>query len=118
MNSIWTYAPDLEPQGTTLTGFSVETATGTIGQVERQTDQPGVQHLVVDTGVWVFGKSVLIPAGIVTGVDRAAKVVTVARTKEEIKAAPRFTVDSETADLGYLAEVGSYYSGLPALARV
>lgn len=45
-----------------LVGFTVEAADGTIGHVDRQQDQPGMQHLVVDTGVWVFGKSILIPA--------------------------------------------------------
>jgi hypothetical protein len=118
VNSIWTYAPGLEPQENTLTGFTVEAPDGTVGQVERQSDRPGARHCVVDTGVWVFGKSLLIPAGIVTRVDPASKVVTVARTKDEIKAAPRFTVDSQTADPGYLSEVGAYYATLPAPAAL
>ncbi|WP_407836312.1 PRC-barrel domain containing protein [Streptomyces sp. DSM 116496] len=59
-------------------------------------DQSGMQHLVVDTGVWVFGKSVLIPAGALTRIDTEAQAVRVSATQEEIKAAPRFTTDSET----------------------
>lgn len=117
MNSIWTYAPGMDLQDNSLTGFTVEASDGTVGQVERQSDQPGAHHFVVDTGVWVFGKSLLIPAGLVTHIDPAAKVVTVARSKEEIKAAPRFTVDSQTTDPGYLADVGTYYATLPAPAH-
>lgn len=53
--------------------FTVEAADGAIGHVDRQQDQPGRQHLVVDTGAWVFGQSVLIPAGAVTVIDTEAQ---------------------------------------------
>lgn len=95
-----------------LAGFTVEAADGGIGHVDRQEDEPGMQHLVVDTGVWKFGRSVLIPAGAVTAVDTQARTVKVAATREEIKSAPRFVTDSETGDHGYLAEVGAYYLSL------
>ncbi len=110
MGTVWTYA-----QGSgyasrqSLAGFSVEAADGVIGHVDRQQDQPGMQHLVVDTGVWVFGRSVLIPAGAVTAIDTEAQTVKVAPSREQIKAAPRFTTDSDTADHDYLSAVGEYY---------
>ncbi len=113
MNSMWDYPMRNGSQGPeSLVGFAVEASDGTVGQVERQVDQPGMQHLVVDTGVWVFGKSVLIPAGAVSGIDAPNQTVTVAFTKNEIKAAPRFTIDSETAETAYLTEVGDYYAAL------
>ncbi|MBT2389209.1 PRC-barrel domain containing protein [Streptomyces sp. ISL-1] len=113
MSSIWTYAQGsgYTPEQS-LVGFTVEAADGAIGQVDRQQDQPDMQHLVVDTGVWVFGKSVLIPAGAVTRIDSDARTVTVARTREEIKAAPQFTTDRETTHPTYLAAVGNYYFSL------
>ncbi|CAM5450335.1 PRC-barrel domain containing protein [Streptomyces microflavus] len=89
-------------------GFTVEAADGVVGHVDRQQDLPGIQHMVVDTGVWKFGRSVLILAGAVTSIDAAAQKVEVAASREEIKAAPRFTTDSETADPVYLSEVGDY----------
>ncbi|MFG2138366.1 PRC-barrel domain containing protein [Streptomyces sp. NPDC048650] len=117
MKSIWAYPADIGHLGhTSLAGYSVETPDGTLGQVERQMDVPGRQHLVVDTGVWVFGKSVLIPAGVVHAIDTSAKTVTVTRTKDEIKAAPRFVLDSQTTEAGYLTEVGAYYAALGAPA--
>ncbi|XQE77901.1 PRC-barrel domain containing protein [Streptomyces microflavus] len=115
MGSVWQYAPGSGYGALqSMVGFTVEAADGVIGHVDRQQDQPGMQHLVVDTGVWKFGRSVLIPAGAVTSIDAAAQKVEVAASREETKAAPRFTTDSETADPGYLSGVGDYYLSLPA----
>ncbi|MDJ0382484.1 PRC-barrel domain containing protein [Streptomyces sp. G-G2] len=113
MSGVWMYAQDsgYTPRQS-LVGFAVAAADGAIGHVDRQQDQPGMQHLVVDTGVWVFGKSVLIPAGAVTVIDSEERTVTVSGTQEEIKAAPQFTTDSETADHDYLSAVGNYYVSL------
>ncbi|MFF1737597.1 PRC-barrel domain containing protein [Streptomyces sp. NPDC058247] len=80
--------------------------------MERQVDEAGMQHLVVDTGVWLFGRSVLIPAGIVVAIDTGAQTVTVTHTRDEIKGAPRFTLDSQTTEPTYLTEVGNYYATL------
>ncbi|MFI1226721.1 MULTISPECIES: PRC-barrel domain containing protein [unclassified Streptomyces] len=115
MGDVWAFGRDSGyAAGQSLAGFSVEAADGVIGHAERQEDEPGMQHLVVDTGVWKFGRSVLIPAGAVTAVDTGAQTVKVAPSREEIKSAPRFTTDSETTDHGYLAEVGAYYLSLQA----
>ncbi|MFB6902891.1 PRC-barrel domain containing protein [Micromonospora tulbaghiae] len=115
MNDVWAFGQDSgHAVGQPLTGFSVEAADGVVGHVERQEDTPGMQHLVVDTGVWKFGRSVLIPAGAVTAVDAGAQTVKVAPSRDEIKAAPRFETDSETTDHGYLSEVGAYYLSLRA----
>ncbi|MCX5403065.1 PRC-barrel domain containing protein [Streptomyces sp. NBC_00335] len=113
MSGMWMYAQDSGyTSGQSLVGFTVEAADGAIGHVDRQQDQSGMQHLVVDTGVWVFGKSVLIPAGAVTRIDAEVQAVRVSATQEEIKAAPRFTTDSETAEHDYLSAVGDYYVSL------
>ncbi|PBC86990.1 hypothetical protein SAMN05428945_5418 [Streptomyces sp. 2224.1] len=113
MKNIWAYPADVGYQGQEpLTGFTVETPDGTLGQVERQMNEPGRQHLIVDTSVWVFGASLLVPAGIVHSVDTAAKTVTVTHARDKIKAAPRFAFDSQTAEVGYLTEVGRYYASL------
>ena len=114
MESIWSYAAGsgfTEEQD--LTGCTVVATDGTIGHVDRQADHFGMRHLVVDTGVWVFGRSVLVPVGMVRGVDPEARTVTVGCTRAEVKAAPRFRTDSETMDREYLASVGDYYHRLP-----
>lgn len=113
----WSYAPESGfPFAESLVGFEVEAADGVLGHVDRQSDHPGARHLVVETGVWLFGKSVLVPAGVVSHVDVAARRVTLTRTRDEIKSAPRFARDSETADVRYLSQVDAYYATLgPAL---
>ena len=114
---IWSYASDSGfVEGQDLTGFSVVASDGTIGHVDRQAAPEGLAHLVVDTGVWVFGRSVLVPVGVVTRVDAQGRRVTVACTRSEVKAAPRFRIDSETRDRAYLSEVGAYYLRLTATA--
>ncbi|WP_320777386.1 PRC-barrel domain-containing protein [Streptomyces sp. CRN 30] len=114
MERIWSYAPGSgHVEGEDLSGCTVVASDGTIGHVDRQADHFGMRHLVVDTGVWVFGRSVLVPVGVVTGIDKGAGKVTVSCTRAEVKAAPRFRTDSETMDQGYLAAVGDYYHGLP-----
>ncbi|CAL9348944.1 PRC-barrel domain containing protein [Streptomyces sp. NPDC058947] len=114
IDRIWSYAPDSgHVEGQDLTGFTVAAADGTIGHVDREAAPHGLRHLVVDTGVWVFGRSVLVPAGVVTGVDAQARKVTLACTRADAKAAPRFQTDSETRDQQYLRAVGDYYDRLP-----
>ncbi|MGC5040519.1 MULTISPECIES: PRC-barrel domain containing protein [unclassified Streptomyces] len=114
IDRIWSYAPDSgHVEGQDLTGFAVAAADGTIGHVDREAAPHGLRHLVVDTGVWVFGRSVLVPAGVVTGIDTQARKVTLACTRADAKAAPRFQTDSETRDQQYLRTVGDYYDRLP-----
>jgi hypothetical protein len=114
VDRIWSYAPEFNhPEVHDLTGYSVEATDGTIGQVDRQADDSGMRHLIVDTGVWVFGRSVLVPVGVVAGIDTETRKITVTCTREEIKSAPGFRTDRETLDPAYLATVGSYYGGLP-----
>jgi hypothetical protein len=110
---MWVYSTDSGYAPTRdLTGFTVEAPDGVLGRVDRQSDRPGTQHLVVDTGAWVFGRSVLVPAGFVRRINAGERRVTVIATKEQIKNAPRFTTDSQTADSAYLTEVARYYAGL------
>ncbi|MFF5184700.1 PRC-barrel domain containing protein [Streptomyces sp. NPDC000345] len=113
IDGIWSYTvPSGHVEGEDLTDCTVVAADGTIGHVEREADPHGLRHLVVDTGVWLFGRSVVVPVGLVTGIDRTARTVSLACTGDQVKEAPRFRTDSETTDPGYLAEVGAYYHRL------
>lgn len=91
-----------------LTGFTVEALDGSIGKIDEATYEVGRSYIVVDTGPWIFGKKVMIPAGIVRGVDESDEVVFVNRTKEQIKQAPEYD-DSLTTDDTYRQDLGSYY---------
>jgi hypothetical protein len=61
----------------------------------------GARYLIVDTGPWIFGKKVVIPAGAIERVDRSDEKVFLALPKEAIKNAPEYDPPSRrvtTAD--------------------
>lgn len=95
-------------ESTELVDFEVEALDGSIGKVDEATTEAGSGHLVVDTGPWIFGKRVLLPAGVVREIDDEEKRIFVNRTKEQIKNAPEFD-ESMIADQGYRGRLGSYY---------
>ncbi|MFF4381047.1 PRC-barrel domain-containing protein [Kitasatospora sp. NPDC092039] len=74
--------------GTDLIGFHVEAVDGSVGKVDKLSEEVGAQYLVVDTGPWIFGKRVLLPAGTVIRIEVAEQKVYVDRTREEIKHSP------------------------------
>ncbi|MFK0200481.1 PRC-barrel domain-containing protein [Streptomyces lavendulae] len=114
-DNVWNYQPTSGlPAGTDLTGYKVEAADGSIGKVDKHSDEVGNAYLVVDTGVWIFGKEVLLPARTVVRIDPEDKKVFVDRTKEQIKNAPEFHRDKHLGDTGYREELGTYYgTGAP-----
>ena len=104
---IWTYR-DATLSGQTLTGYDVEAADGSIGTVDEATAEAGNSFIVVSTGPWIFGKKVMLPAGVVERVDHPEGRVFVDRTKDEIKSAPEFD-ESRYLEPHYLDELGGYY---------
>jgi hypothetical protein len=93
-----------------LTGFSVEATDGSIGKVDEATYETSRSYIVVDTGPWIFGKKVMLPAAVVERVDLDSETVFVNRTKDEIKNAPEFD-ETTYRDEAYRSQVGDYYSG-------
>ena len=67
--------------GTNLEGFEVEATDGGIGKVDEATNEVGGSYIVVDTGPWIFGKKVLLPAGVTQTVDFDEQKVYVNRTR-------------------------------------
>ena len=95
--------------GLDLVGFGVEATDGGIGKVDEATHDVGGAYIVVDTGPWIFGKKVLLPAGVVQTVDIDEGKVFVDRTKDEIKNAPEFD-EATYKDEAYRGNIGGYYS--------
>ncbi|WP_326615762.1 PRC-barrel domain containing protein [Streptomyces decoyicus] len=110
MSDIWGYqATTGHTAGANLIGYKVEATDGSIGKVDSHSDEVGASHLVVDTGVWIFGKHVLLPAGTVSRIDDAEEKIYVERTKAEIKDAPEFDKGKHLGDAGYYEQLGIYY---------
>ncbi|GAA1192503.1 hypothetical protein F4556_006664 [Kitasatospora gansuensis] len=95
--------------GHDLIGYHVEATDGRIGKVDKHSDETDSAYLVVDTGPWIFGKHVLLPAGTVLRVDQAEQVVHVDRSKDEIKNGPAFNPYEHEIDRGYREAYGAYY---------
>jgi hypothetical protein len=108
---VWTYregvlAPDVSSRD--VVGYGVEATDGSIGKVDDATYDVGSSYLVVDTGPWIFGKKVMLPAGVIVGLDHDEERIYVDRTKDQIKHAPEFD-DSLIRDDEYRSRLGSYY---------
>ncbi|MER5488419.1 PRC-barrel domain-containing protein [Streptomyces sp. NPDC002812] len=97
--------------GSDLTGYKVEASDGSIGKVDKHSDEVGSSYIVVDTGPWIFGKEVLLPAGTISRIDANDEKIYVDRTKEQIKNAPEFDKDKHVDDADYHRQVGGYYDG-------
>ncbi|HEY2056056.1 MAG TPA: hypothetical protein VGH14_19140 [Solirubrobacterales bacterium] len=94
-------------QGVDVSGFGVEALDGSIGKVDEATYEEDAHGLVVDTGPWIFGKKVVLPAGVIDRVDADEEKVYIHRTKDQIKDSPKF---GETQlDSNSRSEVGDYY---------
>ena len=111
-SDVWTYrdtALGTASSGRDVIGYDVEALDGSIGKVDEATYDAGSAFVVVDTGPWIFGKKVMLPAGVIRDVDLDSEKVFVDRTKDEIKNAPEFNEDSYR-DTTYRDELGGYYS--------
>ncbi|MER7676989.1 PRC-barrel domain-containing protein [Streptomyces sp. NPDC096934] len=98
-------------EGADLVGYKVEAVDGSIGKVDKHSDEVDSSYLVVDTGPWIFGKEVLLPAGTVIRIDTDDREIYVDQTKEQIKNAPEFERDKHLGDADYHRQVGGYYGG-------
>ena len=108
---IWTYRANVLPDGRRLEGFTVEAKDGRIGKVDEATDEVGGSAIVVDTGPWIFGRKVVVPAGAIERVDWDEKVVHVGMTKDQIKSSPEFDTERGWRNEEYRNRLGEYYAG-------
>jgi hypothetical protein len=108
---VWTYRETtlgVDLNKANIVGYSVEALDGSIGKVDEATYDAGSAFIVVDTGPWIFGKKVMLPAGVIKSVDHDDETIFVNQTKDEIKSAPEFD-DSLTQDDDYRGRLGTYY---------
>ena len=107
---LWSYRESVAGLTRDLAGFGVEARDGSIGKVDEATDETGRAFMVVDTGPWIFGRKVLIPAGTIETIDVEDRKVFVSLTKDQIKNSPEF--DPDRFDEEYRTRLGTYYEGL------
>ena len=110
--NVWLYRTDLS-QDTKLqeklVGYNVEALDGSIGKIDEMTDEVARAAVVVDTGPWIFGRKVVIPAGAIERIDLNEMKVHVAMTKDQIKNSPEFDPDRGWRDDEYRTRLDAYY---------
>lgn len=110
MTDMWSYDPESHYKpGISLVGFKVEASDGHIGKVDEATEEVGSAYIVVDTGPWIFGKHVMLPAGTVVRVDVKEEKINVNLTKDQIKDSPEYDKDKHRGDSAYRDQLGQYY---------
>lgn len=108
MTDIWNFPSSDWTSDRDLVGYDVEAADGSIGKIDESTLEAGRQHVVVDTGFWIFGKKRMIPAGTVKQIDHTDEKVFVSLTKQQIKHAPDFD-ETRRNDDAYRTDHERYY---------
>ena len=91
MTDLWSYRDTARSQTTDLAGFQVVATDGAIGNLDAATYDVGGSYIVVDTGVWIFGKRRMLPAGVIGRIDYDVRKVHVNLTKDQIREAPTTT---------------------------
>lgn len=108
---VWTYRETtlgVDLNKADIVGYSVDALDGSIGKVDEATYDAGSAFVVVDTGPWIFGKKVMLPAGIIERVSVDDRRVFLRLTKREIEGAPEFDA-SANSDEAYRRSVADYY---------
>ena len=108
--TLWTYSENVMVEPLDLKGFKVEATDGEIGKVDEATYDVGTSFIVVDTGPWIFGRKVLLPAGMIEKIDVDQQRVKVRLSKDQIKNSPELDEVTDFRSDEYRERVGSYYS--------
>ncbi|MFB7909481.1 PRC-barrel domain-containing protein [Kitasatospora sp. NPDC056076] len=95
--------------GTDLIGFHVEATDGAIGKVDKLSEEVDEQYLVVDTGPWILGRRVLLPAGTVTRIEIGEQKVYVDRSRAEIRDSPDLDAGGPDQEADTRGRFGPYW---------
>jgi hypothetical protein len=110
---MWTYRENVgfDPTaGREVVGFDVEAEDGSIGSIDEATYDVGASYVVLDTGPWIFGKRVMLPAAVIDRVDVDEEKVYVSCTKDQVKNAPEL---DDPDDPDHRHALGAHYNRNP-----
>jgi hypothetical protein len=108
ITDLWSWRDTARSQPAELVGFQVVATDGAIGNLNAATYDVGGSYIVVDTGVWIFGKKRMLPAGVIDRIDYDARKVHVNLTKDQIREAPDYDTEREREE-AYRQDIGTYY---------
>jgi hypothetical protein len=105
---IWTFSGDYA-QPLDIEDFKVEATDGHIGKIDEATYEVGSSCIVVDTGPWIFGRKVVLPAAAIQSIDVDDRTVRVPLTKDQIKGSPELDESTDYRSDEYRSRLGTYY---------
>jgi len=90
----WNWQPDAgwSPERN-LIGYHVKATDGNVGKVAMASHAQDESYLVVNTGPWMFGSTLVVPAGVVSVVDHSQRNVHLNCSKALVKSAPAYKAD-------------------------
>jgi hypothetical protein len=106
--NIWSYSRNYASKPMDVEGFKVEATDGDIGKVDEATYEVGSAYIVVDTGPWIFGRKVVLPAGAIERLDLDNEKILVRLTKDQIKDSPELD-ETDYRSEEYRTKLGTYY---------
>jgi hypothetical protein len=115
---VWQYRESMRfaASSVDVSGYEVVGPDGSIGTVDKVSNDVRVNYIVVDSGDWLGGRQVILPAYTVTRIDPSGRKVFIDRRRDDIRDAPEFrpskrrTASFEDALTGYYH--GMYDTGL------
>jgi hypothetical protein len=107
---LWSYPEGTMAKPLDIQGFKVKATDGDIGKIDEATYDVGSAHLVVDTGPWILGRKVLLPAGVIERIDLDQREVQVRLAQDQVKNAPELDEVTDYRSDTYREQVGTYYS--------
>ena len=113
---LWTFGA-IAPEGSEridIEGFNLFTIDDEeIGRVVEASYEPGSSCVVIETGPWLVGRRVLLPAGLISGMSPDEETVETQLTQDQIKESP--TCDPDLGDITrqqHRDEVAEYFAEL------
>lgn len=93
---LWTFGA-IAPEGSEridIEGFNLSTVNGEeIGRVVEASYEPGSSCVVIETGPWLVGRRVLLPARLISNMSPDDETIASELTKDQIKDSPTFDPD-------------------------
>jgi hypothetical protein len=80
-----------------LGGYAIHASDGEIGRVDQHDLATGVGYLLVATGPWILGRTVLLPASVIERVDHENQGVYVSAPGRRSAARPNIATGSRIA---------------------
>ena len=110
---VWQYRESMvfSASSVDISGFEVVSPDGSIGTVDKASNEVRVNYIIVDTGEWLAGRQVILPAEPSSGSTPAARKVMIDRTKDDIRNAPEFH-PKELRSAKFEDALTGYYHGM------